>query len=201
MDDGAFSRSRDFTPPLGGAPRELFSIDIPPEVTQTTLSASALKGYLQLGFVMLGSGKALSQTTLIADNTTVAQKSLQMADSNIITEALRLQPLSPGSPGTVQEQKYGVRITAPQYFLTLMPTARVRVGMSISAGRLKRSVNTDWINVVTLNLGQVMLSPHAGTRDSYQWNEGVRIFETRAHSNRPSEDHMKDALKAIQPGR
>jgi hypothetical protein len=201
MDDGAFSRSRDFTPPLGGVSRELFSIDIPPEVTQTTLSANALKGYLQLGFVMLGSGKALSQTTLIADNATVAQKSIQMPNSNIITEALRLQPLSPGSPGTVQEQKYGVRIAAPQYFLTLMPTARVRVGMSISAGRLKRTVNTDWINVVTLNLGQIMLSPHAGTRDSYQWNEGVRIFETRAQSNRPSEKQMKDALKSIQPGR
>ncbi len=200
MDDGAFSRSRDFTPPLGGAPRELFSIDIPPEVTQTTLSAGALKGYLQLGFVMLGSGKALSQTTLIADNANVAQKSLQIFNSGIITEALRLQPLSPGSPGTVQEQRFGVRIAAPQYFLTLQPTARVRVGISVTAGSLKRSVNTDWINVVSLNLGQIMLSPHAGTREFYEWNDGVRIFESRARSNRPSEQQMKDAFKAITPG-
>jgi hypothetical protein len=200
MDDGAFSQSCDFTPPIGTTPRELFSIDIPPEVTQTNLPAGPLNGYLQLGFVMLGSGKALSQTTLIADNATIVQKSLQMPNSNIITEALHLQPLSPGAPGSIQEQKYGVRIDAPQYFLTLQPTARVRVGISISAGKLKRSVNTDWINVVSLNLGQIMLQPHAGTRDSYQWNEGVRIFETRSSSNRPSEQQMKDALKAIQPG-
>ena len=200
LDDGAFSRSCDFTPPLGGASRELFSIDIPPEVTQTTLSASALKGYLQLGFVMLGSGTALSQSTLMADNATVAQKSLQMLNSASVTEALRLQPLSAGSPGTVQEQKYGLRIDAPQYFLTLLPTARVRVGMSISAGRLKRSVNTDWINIVTLNLGQIKLSPHAGTRAYYEWNDGVRIFETRARSGMPSEQQMKSMQKAIQQG-
>jgi len=183
LDDGAFSRSCDFTPPLGGSSRELFSIDIPPEITQTTLSASALKGYLQLGFVMLGSGTALSQATLLADSTTVAQKSLPMPNSGNVTEVLRLQPLSAGTPGTVQEQKYGLRIDAPQYFLTLQPTARVRVGMAISAGRLKRSVNTDWINVVRLNLGQIKLSPHAGTRASYEWNEGVRIFEARDPSD------------------
>lgn len=191
LDDGAFRRSCDFTPPLGGSSRELFSIDIPPEITQTTLSASALKGYLQLGFVMLGSGTALSQATLLADSTTVAQKSLPMADSGNVTEVLRLQPLSAGAPGTVQEQKYGLRIDAPQYFLTLQPTARVRVGISISAGRLKRSINTDWINVVRLNLGQIKLSPHAGTHDSYEWNDGVRIFEARDPSdpvsvNKPS---------------
>jgi len=200
LDDGAFNRSCDFTPPLGGASRELFSIDIPPEVTQTTLSANALKGYLQLGFVMLGSGTALSQATLLADNATVAQKSLQMPSSASVTEALRLQPLSAGSPGTVQAQKYGLRIDAPQYFLNLLPTARVRVGMAISAGKLKRSVNTDWINVITLNLGQIKLSPHAGTRTSYEWNDGVRIFETRARSGMPSEQQMKSMQKAIQQG-
>ncbi|MBN1625387.1 MAG: hypothetical protein JW944_02590 [Deltaproteobacteria bacterium] len=200
LSDGAFNRSCDFTPPLGGASRELFSIDIPPEVTQTTLSANALKGYLQLGFVMLGSGTALSQATLLADNSTAAQKSLQMPNSASVTKTLRLQPLSAGSPGTVQEQKYGLRIDAPQYFLTLLPTARVRVGMAISAGRLKRSVNTDWINVVTLNLGQIKLSPHAGTRASYEWNDGVRIFETRARSGMPSEQQMKSMQKAIQQG-
>jgi hypothetical protein len=183
LDDGAFSRSCDFTPPLGGASRELFSVDIPPEVTQTTLSAGALKGYLQLGFVMLGSGTALSQATLLADSNTVAQKSLPMPNSGSVTEVLRLQPLSAGGPGTVKEQKYGLHIDAPQYFLTLQPTARVRVGMAISAGRLKRSVNTDWINVVRLNLGQIKLSPHAGTRSSYEWTDGVRIFEARDPSD------------------
>ncbi len=183
LDDGAFSRSCDFTPPLGGSSRELLSIDIPPEITGTTLSAGALKGYLQLGFAMFGSGTALSQATLLADSTTVAQKSLPMPNSGSITEALRLQPLSAGAPGTVLQQKYGLRIDAPQYFLTLQPTARVRVGMAISAGRLKRSVNTDWINVVRLNVGQIKLSPHAGTRASYEWNEGVRIFEARDPSD------------------
>lgn len=197
LEDGSFNRSCDFTPPLGGASRELFSIDIPPEITQTTLSASALKGYLQLGFVMLGSGTALSQATLLADNVTVAQKSLPMPNSGSVTEVLSLQPLSAGAPGTVREQKYGLRIDAPQYFLTLQPTARVRVGMAISAGRLKRSINTDWINVIRLNLGQIKLSPHAGTRTSYEWNDGVRIFEARDPSD-PVSVQKPSVPKAIQ---
>ncbi len=176
-------QSRDFVPPLGGAAREIFSLDIPPELTNTTLSAGALKGYLQLGFVLRGSGTAVSQLTLLADDATLTQRSLALRDSGVLTEVLRLQPLAAGAPGTVQQQHYGLRIDAPRYVLGLNTAARVRVGMAVEAGSFKRSVNTDWIQVLSFDLGQINLPPHAGTTSSYQWNEGVRIFEARDPSD------------------
>lgn len=179
-------QSCDFTPPLGGTPREVFSIDIPPEVTDTVLPAGVLDGYLQLGFVLRASGSAMSRLGLLVDSAEVDSRALEMRGTGGLTEVLDLLPLSGVAPGAVVQQRYGLLIAAPAYRMDLTPTARVRVGVSVHVSEFKRSINTPWIEVASFSLGSIVLPPHAGTRSSYQWNDGVRIFEARDPSDSPT---------------
>lgn len=176
-------RSRDFTPPLGGAAREIFFLDIPPELTNTTLSAGALQGYLQLGFALRGDGTAVSQLSLLVDDAPLEVRPLPLRNAGVVTETLRLQPLTIGAPGSIQQQRYGLRIDAPRYQMNLSVVPLLRVGMTIGVDDFKRGIHTDWFDVISYPLGQINLPPHAGTRDAYQWNEGVRIFEARDPSD------------------
>ncbi|MDO9226361.1 MAG: hypothetical protein Q8M09_11700 [Pseudomonadota bacterium] len=174
-------QSRDFTPPLGGTAREIFpTIAIPPELTNTTLELGALRGDLTLGFSLRGDGAALSQVSLLVDDAPREVRPLPLRDTGGITETLRLHPLAAG----VQRQRYGLRIAAPQYQMNLSVVPQLQVGMDIGVGEFRRGIRTDWFDLISHPLGQITLPPHAGTRDAYQWNEGVRIFhkETREPS-------------------
>lgn len=191
-------QSCDFTPPLGGAPREVFSIDIPPRMTDTLLSAGVLDGYLQLGFVLRAAGAASSRLCLLADNAEIDSRAIEMISSGGLIEVLRLLPISGMAPGSVMQQRYGLIIAAPSYRMDLTPVARVRVGVSVHVSDFKRSINTPWIEVASFHLGSIVLPPHAGTRSSYQWNEGMRIFETRDPSD-PATMNKPKVAPGVKP--
>jgi len=171
-------KSHSFTPPLGGAPRPFFTFEVPPELTNTGVDLGPLSGYLQVGIGLNGAGTVFAPYALLVDGRPVLEQQLTLANSNAHTETLRLPPLS-GQPGATLQQSYGLRLGAPTYLMDVSAATRLRVVMEVKAGRLKRSVSTDWVDVFTLPLGRIPLPPHAGTRSSYEWNDGVRIFEVR----------------------
>lgn len=171
-------KSHSFAPPLGGAPRPFFTFEVPPELTNTGVDLGVLNGYLQVGIGLNGSGTVFAPYALLVDGRPVAERQLTLATTNAHTETVRLPPLST-QPGTTLQQSYGLRLGAPTYLMDLSAATRLRVVMQVKAGPLKRSVSTDWVDVFTLPLGRIPLPPHAGTRSSYEWNDGVRIFEAR----------------------
>lgn len=172
-------KSRSFTPPLGGEPRSIFTFEVPPELTNTKLDApGVLSGALQLGVGLNGTGSVQVPYALLVDGSPVLEQRLILANANNHTETLRLPPLA-AQPGTVKQHGYGLRLGAPTYLMDVSAVTRLRVVAEVRAGKLKRSVATDWLDVMSLPLGRIALLPHAGTRASYQWNEGVRIFEAR----------------------
>lgn len=173
-----WNKSHSFTPPLGGAPRPFFTFEVPPELTNTGIDLGPLSGYLQVGIGLNGTGTVFAPYALLVDGQPVVEQQLTLASTNNHTETLRLPPLT-GQPGTTLQQRYGLRLGAPTYLMDMSAATRLRVVMAVKAGPLKRSVSTDWLDVFTLPLGRIALPPHAGTRSSYEWNEGVRIFEVR----------------------
>ncbi|GEM_PF-862579 len=174
-----WTKSHSFTPPLGGTPQPFFTFAVPPELTNTTLGAAGvLSGSLQLGVGLNGTGTVQVPYALLVDGSPVLEQRLILANANNHTETLRLPPLT-AQPGTVKQHGYGLRLGAPTYLMDVSAVTRLRVLAEVRAGSLKRSVATDWLDVMSLPLGRIALLPHAGTRTSYQWNEGVRIFEAR----------------------
>jgi len=173
-----WNKNQSFTPPLGGSPRPFFTFAVPPELTNTVISAGALKGALQVGLGMNGTGTLTIPYALLLDGHPILEQRMVLASANSHTETLRLPPVT-AQPGTVVKQSYGVRIDAPYYLMQVSAATRLRVLLEVSAGELKRSIATDWFDVFVLPLGQIILPPHAGTHTHYQWNEGVRIFEAR----------------------
>jgi len=175
-------KNQSFTPPLGGSPRSFFTFAVPPELTNTVISAGALKGALQVGLGMNGTGTLTVPYALLLDGHPILEQRMALANANTHTETLRLPPVT-AQPGTVVKQNYGVRIGAPYYLMQLSAATRLRVLVEVNAGELKRNIATDWLDVFVLPLGQIVLPPHAGTHTYYQWNEGVRIFEARDPSD------------------
>lgn len=171
-------KSHSFRPPLGGNPQEIFTFAVPPELTNTGIDLGALSGSLQVGVGMNGAGIVSAPYALLVDGQPVLEQRLTLSNANNHQEALHLPPLS-APPGALREQRFGLRLGAPTYLMNLSAATRLRVVMEVKAGPLKRSVRTDWFDVFSYPLGQVALLPHAGTRSSYEWNEGVRIFEAR----------------------
>lgn len=171
-------KSHSFMPPLGGSQRPFLTFEVPPELTNTGIDLGPLRGYLQVGVGLNGAGSALVPYALLVDGQPVVEQQLVLASTNAHTETLRLPPLS-GQPGTMVQQSYGLQLGAPAYLMDMSVAMRLRVAMEVRAGPLKRSINTDWLDVFTLPLGRIPLPPHAGTRGRYEWNDGVRIFEVR----------------------
>jgi hypothetical protein len=173
-----WNKSHSFIPPLGGVARPFFTFEVPPELTNTGVDLGPLSGYLQVGVGLNGTGTVFAPYALLVDGQPVVEQQLTLANTNSHTETLSLPPLT-GQPGATLQQRYGLRLGAPTYLMDVSTATRLRVVMEVKAGPLKRSVSTDWLDVFTLPLGRIALPPHAGTRSSYEWNEGVRIFEVR----------------------
>ncbi|GAB4293559.1 MAG: hypothetical protein Kow0096_09230 [Thiohalomonadaceae bacterium] len=175
-------KSQSFRPPLGGSPQAIFTFAVPPELTNTGVELGALSGALQVGVGLNGSGAVQAPYALLVDGQPVLERQLLLGNGNNHSETLSLPPLT-AQPGEIKRQRYGLRLGAPTYLMDLAAVTRLRVVMAVKAGPLKRSVNTDWFDVFSLPLGRIVLPPHAGTRSSYQWEEGERIFEARDPSD------------------
>ncbi len=175
-------KSHSFVPPLGGAPRPFFTFEVPPELTNTGVDLGPLSGYLQVGIGLNGAGTVVAPYALLVDDRPVIEQNMILANSGTESEILRLPALT-GQPGATLQQGYGLRLGAPTYLMDVSAATRLKVVMQVKAGKLKRSVSTDWLDVFTLPLGRVPLLPHAGTRSSYEWNDGIRIFEVRDSSD------------------
>lgn len=174
--------SYDFSPPLGGAPRAIFTFAIPPELTRTQLDFGVLKGALQVGLGMNGTGSVGLPYALILDGQPQSLQQLVLNSTGTRAETIQL-PAMQIAPRSVKQQTYGLHIGAPSYVMQSIAAVRLRLTAKIEAGPLERHVETDWYDVFNLPLGQVVMHPHAGTKNAYQWNEGVRIFEARDPSD------------------
>jgi len=87
-------KNQSFTPPLGGSPRSFFTFAVPPELTNTVISAGALKGALQVGLGMNGTGILMVPYTLLLDGHPILEQRMALANANTYTETLRLPPVT-----------------------------------------------------------------------------------------------------------
>jgi len=87
-------KNQSFTPPLGGSPRSFFTFAVPPELTNTVISAGALKGALQVGLGMNGTGTLMVPYTLLLDGHPILEQRMALANANTYTETLRLPPVT-----------------------------------------------------------------------------------------------------------
>ncbi|MDH7484419.1 MAG: hypothetical protein QHH01_07315, partial [Spirochaetales bacterium] len=173
-----WNQNRSFLPPLGSNPQPIFSVEIPPELTNTGIAAGPLQGALQVGLGLHGTGSILAPVELYPDETQIDRKNLALNDRNTETVSFLLPPRN-STPHTLMQYNYGIRIGAPVYILHAEASVRLRLMLRIDASVIKRSIATDWFDILTVPLHRVMLPPHAGTRSYLEWQEGRYIFEAR----------------------
>jgi hypothetical protein len=175
-------KSYDFTPPLGGTPAEIFTFAIPPKLTRTELDFSVLRGALQVGLGMNGTGGVVLPYALILDGQVQSPQQLVLNGTGVREATMQLPALQ-ATPRSVKQQLYGIYLGAPSYVMQAIAAVRLKLVAKVEAGPLERSIETDWFDVFNAALGQVVMHPHAGTKSGHQWNEGVRIFEARDPSD------------------
>lgn len=173
-----WNQSRSFLPPLGGNPQPIFTVEIPPELTNTGLAAGPITGALQVGLGLHGAGSMQLPIELYLDGNQIDRKNVVLHDRNPQSIAFMLPP-EKTAPHTLTQHEYGIRIGAPVYILQAEASVRLRLTLGIDASVIKRNIATDWFDILTVPLHRVMLPPHAGTRSYLDWQEGRYIFEAR----------------------
>jgi hypothetical protein len=178
--------SQNARPPWGkGCANCGFHIPIPPEVTRTSLGYSALKGFVQTGFHVNGTGAVYFYFAPVRNNIAANPVRLKFENSNYHPFTIRLAPLAlPGNQNMISEN-FGFRLNKMAYRMGLDITPEVRVGIQAGYKNFSRTFTTDWIelNMFRIGMGSVQLSTHKGTRHEFVFNQGIKTFRKMKTKN------------------
>ncbi|MEN8212067.1 MAG: hypothetical protein ABFR31_10130 [Thermodesulfobacteriota bacterium] len=156
-----------------------FHIPIPPEITQTTLEFSVMTGFVQTGFHVNGTGKAILKFTPFYNGNPASSVSMMFDKPGYKPFNLHLPRLSPPSGQDLVSQQFGFKLSEPTYRMGLSITPEVRVGVNAGYKNFSRTFATEWIplNMLELKMGTIELHTHEGTKPDYTFTEGIKTFK------------------------
>ena len=186
--------SQNARPPWGrGCSNCGFHIPIPPEVTRTSFGYSALKGFVQTGFHVNGTGAAYFDFAPLHNNRAENPVRLKFENSNYHFFTIRLDPLVPQHNRDIISENFGFRLNGMAYRMGLNITPEVRVGVQAGYKDFSRNFFTEWIelNMFRIGMGAVQLSSHKGTRHEFIFNQGRKTFKKiKTNSRHPIIRHI-----------
>lgn len=174
-----FDYGRNLIPPGPDSPSQ-FRIEIPPELTGTRFDFGALSGSAQFGLLAELEGNASITSSLMVERGIVENRSMKLAfDRN---DTLRfshsLDPLTVPDGQRSARQRYGIRLSNPEYRVAASLTPSVRGQLRSHVPGFRKRFNTSWIdlNRFRFDLEETKFSAHGGTRRHRDFNIGTREF-------------------------
>jgi hypothetical protein len=174
-----FDAGRNLRPPGPGRPVQ-FRLEIPPEVTGTQFDLWALSGSAQFGLLAELEGEASITSSLMVDRGVVDNRSMTLAfnRNDTLRFAHALDPLALANGERSAHQRYGIRLSNPEYRVSASLTPSVRGQLRSHVPGFRKRFNTAWINLnrFRFDLGEAEFTAHRGTRRHRDFNIGTREF-------------------------
>jgi hypothetical protein len=174
------NRSADFTPPLKER-RDLCTVWIPPELTQTVIEYGVLSAFVKVGVGLQGRGEVMANCFPWIDGRRGTAFPAKLSSAPF-RGGFKLPALPPGAPGSLKGQPFGLEVKLQGYRLDLSAVLKLTAGAKIDVDYFDRTVQLPALDLLTIDLAGLELGPHAGTEDTYRWNEGLLAFENRPGS-------------------
>lgn len=178
------TRSADFVPPMAQH-RNLVTIWLPAEGTNTQIDFGVLKAFVEVGFGLGGRGSVDGTFAPLVDGRTGTREPVRLTGSRR-TGQFQLPALNPGAPGSLQGQPFGALFRFERYNLDLTATLKLRAGARIDVSYFERTITLPALDLFTFRLPGFSLPAHAGTQNTYRWDEGRLAFEHRPAGLKPA---------------
>ncbi len=177
----SFDVSDSFTPPLN-VKKEFAKVTIPTSLSRTSVNIGNLTAYVQFQTAVIGKGKIEAPVEFAYNqpSSKSSKKTITFLSDQPSIHKFTLPALSLSKPYDHVDQKFGLRIEDPSYELHSAAVGRMRSGVTLKAWKLKRTLNSPWMDLFVAPLPTVKLGPHPGTQTQYSYNKGVRHYEKRA---------------------
>ncbi len=193
--------SQNFKPPLGHS-NDGPIIPIPPEATQTRFNFGVLDGFAQIGIRITGDGTVSLDFQPYLGSQGLKKEEIKFKNTSPNPQKIDLPAIS--GNGDKLEKPFGFTVGNPRYKIDLRLVPVVCFDLTIGVDWLSKHFSTDWIdlNALSLDIGSISFSRHAGTRKNYKFSDGKKKFE-KIGSNY-TED-VKDGdivgVQSVQSGR
>jgi len=166
-----------FKPPFGNSSSG-YRLVIPAKLTGTDLNLGAVRGKAETALFFSGKGSINLNHAPLLQGLTLRDSQLTFNNQQpqIVSYPL---PALPANVAGVQELKYGFRLTKPTYTVDLTVTPQVLVAITAGYKSISRRFSTGWIplNALRINLANIRLNAHEGTRSFYEYSGGRKTFE------------------------
>jgi len=192
------SYSQDFAPPsVTTANAKNFGVNLDPKTTKISYDGTFVSGSASLRFLGRAWGDVSVDLQTLADNkpqTTKTIKPALVSQQGGASEGMKVMitmdpiPLRQGQ--TTQTRNFGVRFKDATYKGRIIIVPGLKFSFGVGYKKLKRTFSTPWINFgdLTIDTSNMTLQRHAGTRSSYTWNAGEKIYRK---ISRPPSDPKK----------
>lgn len=174
------NRSAHFTPPLNQR-RDLCTVWIPPELTQTIIDYGVLSAFVEIGVGLKGRGEVLARCFPLVDGQRGQAIPAGLSGAEFMG-GFKLPALTPGAPGSLKGQPFGFDLKLEGYRLDFSAALKLSAGAKIDVDYFDRTVRLPAFDLLTLDFAGILLGPHEGVEDAYRWNEGRLAFEHRPAS-------------------
>lgn len=178
------TRSADFVPPMAQH-RNLVTIWLPAEGTNTQIDFGVLKGFVEVGFGLGGRGSVDGTFAPLVDGRLGARESVHLTGAQR-TGQFQLPALNPGAPGTLQGKPFGAIFRFERYNMDLTATLKLRAGARIDVSYFERTLTLPALDLFTFRLPGFSLPTHAGTQGTYRWDQGLLAYEHRPAGLKPA---------------
>ena len=204
-----FDYGRNLKPPGPDSPSR-FRIEIPPELTGTRFDFGALSGSAQFGLLAELEGSASITSSLMVDRGVVENRSMKLAfDRNdTLYFSYAMDPLTVSDGQQSARQRYGIRLSNPEYRVSASLTPSVRGQLRSHVPGFRKRFNTAWIdlNRFRFDLEETKFTAHRGTRRHHDFNIGTREFHRLSarpslpDTSSPGEELSDIDLSEAKPG-
>lgn len=196
LDGPGVHRSADFTPPLSQR-RDLCTVWIPPELTQTIIDYGVLSAFVEVGVGLKGRGEILARCAPLIDGREGTAFPADLGSAPF-AGGFKLPPLPAGAPGSLRGQPFGLNLKMLGYKLDLSAVLKLTAGAKIDVDYFDRTVRLPAFDLLTLELPGILLGPHAGTESVYSWKGGLVAFENRPASTTTPQPVKPKPLGPVQ---
>ncbi len=180
------SLSQSFKPPsVNVANSADFGVSLDPKTTKISYDGTFISGSASLRFLGRAWGGVSINLQTLADNNvqttkkiTAALAGMQAVGGSGTPVKITMDPIPLSQGQRTQIRNFGVRFTDPTYKGRIVIVPGLRFSFGVGYKRIKRTFSTSWINLsnLTIDTGNMTLKQHAGTRSSYTWDEGEKIY-------------------------
>jgi hypothetical protein len=181
------SYSQNFTPPdnlneiqsmQGG---DTFGLTLDPKTTKISVNSTFIDGNATIKFDGRAWGGLDLEGQTLADGKvqdTFSVNTHMETMAGVYPQKLLLDPIPLRQGTTQQTREFGLRVLNLKYVARLVVLPKIKFRFRVGYKRLSVNFSTGWIplNSLKVDTGHFSLKRHEGTRSSFTWNDGEKIY-------------------------